>query len=131
MIISQITDHTNTFFSTYPRAVFSHLSPQLLLSCTRGQQCSPLQPSDRSAILKHLNYHCRRNSSWHLLAANSKLVENIQPRASTHCSGDNKEKLYTRIRRGMRVNSVMTGNPLKFGHTAHTKARLQNGKEHV
>ena len=35
--------------------------------------------------------------TWHLLAANSKLVENFEPAASTCCSGDNKEKLPVHI----------------------------------
>ena len=48
-----------------------------------------LQSSDRSAILNILNYHCRCIVTWHLLAANRKLVENYEP---------SKEKLSTNIR---------------------------------
>ena len=36
--------------------------------------------------------------TWHLLAANSKLVENSNQAASTRCSADNKEKLSVIIR---------------------------------
>ena len=36
-------------------------------------------------------------TSWHLLAANSKLVENLNQAASTRCCGDYKEKLSTNI----------------------------------
>ena len=51
-----------------------------------------LQTSDRSAILSMLNYHCRCIVTWHLLAVNSKSVENFEP-----SSGDNKEKLSSNI----------------------------------
>ena len=40
---------------------------------------SPLQLSHRSTILNILNYHCRCIVTWHLLAANRKLVEKFQP----------------------------------------------------
>ena len=43
--------------------------------------------SDPSAILNILNHQCRCIVTWHLLAANSKLVENVDP-VSTRCSGD-------------------------------------------
>ena len=36
-------------------------------------------PSNRLVILKHLNYHCHLTVTWHLLAADSKLVEIFQP----------------------------------------------------
>ena len=36
--------------------------------------------------------------TWHLLAANRKLIENFNQAASTRCSGDDKEKLSTNIR---------------------------------
>ena len=54
-----------------------------------GSNASPLQPSDRFAILYILNYHCRCIVTWHLFAANSKLVEILNQAASTCCSGDN------------------------------------------
>ena len=62
---------------------------------------SPLQPSDRSAILNILNYHCHCIVTWHLLAANSKLVENFGPRSvysKKEKQRNNKEKLSSNIR---------------------------------
>ena len=59
---------------------------------------SSLQRLDRSGILSVLNYHCRCIVASHLLAANSKLVENFQPSIKTRCSVDNKEKLSANIR---------------------------------
>ena len=48
-------------------------------------------------ILNILNYHCCCIVTWHLLAANSKLVEILNQAASTRCSGDDKEQLSTSI----------------------------------
>ena len=39
MITLRLTKHANIFLNTYPVVVFSHLSLQSLLPCTRSQQC--------------------------------------------------------------------------------------------
>ena len=58
----------------------------------------PLQPSDRSAILDTLHYHYHCIVTWHLLAANSKFVENFEPSSEYSLYGDNKEKLFRNVR---------------------------------
>ena len=79
-ITLRLTEHANIFLNTYPVVVFSDLSLQPLLPCTRSQQCftTATIPSG-SAILNISN--CQRCCivMWHLLAANSKLVENFEP----------------------------------------------------
>ena len=95
MIILRLTLHANIVLYTYPVVVFGHLSLQRLFPCTRSQQCFTTADIRLLAILNILNYHCRCIVTWHLLAANSKLVENFQPSSN---SVDNKEKLSTNIR---------------------------------
>ena len=51
----------------------------LLFLVQGARNVSPLQPSNPSTILNILNYHCHCIVTWHLLAANSKLVENFEP----------------------------------------------------
>ena len=80
-IILRLTKHANILLNTYTVVVFSHLSLQPPFLVQGASNVSPLQPSDRSAILNILNYHCRCIVTWYLLAADSKLVENFQPRS--------------------------------------------------
>ena len=78
-ITLQLTEHANTFLNTYPVIVFSYLYLQPFFVVQGASNVSPLQPSDSPAILNILNYHCHCIVTWHLLAANSKLVKDFQP----------------------------------------------------
>ena len=79
-ITLRLTEHANIFLNTYPVVVFSDLSLQPLLLCTRCQQCftTATTPSG-SAILNISNCHVCCIVTWHLLATNSKLAENFEP----------------------------------------------------
>ena len=57
-ITLRLTEHANIFLNTYPVVVFSDLSLQPLLPCTRSQQCftTATIPSG-SAILNISNCH--------------------------------------------------------------------------
>ena len=57
-----------------------------------------MQPSDRSAILNMLNYHCRCVVTWQYSLRIANWLKILNQAASTRCSGDNKEKLPTNIR---------------------------------
>ena len=94
-IILQRTYHANIFLNTYPVVVFSHRSMQPLLPCARSQQ---FFPSATIRSFGHFVQHCHCIVTWHLFAANSKLVEFLNQAASTRCCVDNKEKLSTNIR---------------------------------
>ena len=115
-ITLRLTEHANIFLNTYPVEVFSHLSLQPLLLCTRSQQCSPTATVRSFGHFEHLELPLSSIVTWHLLDANSKLVKILNQAASTRCSGDNKEKLSTNIHSEyMRVISAMTGNPSLVG----------------
>ena len=79
-ITLRLTEHSKIFLNTYPVVAFGHLSLQPLFLVQGASNVSPtLQPSDPSAILNILNCHYRCIVTWHLLAANSKSVENFEP----------------------------------------------------
>ena len=74
-IISRLIEYTNSFFSTYPIVVFSHLSQQPLLPCTRRHQCLTTATIRSFGYFENFSCHFCRIVKWHLLAANSKSVE--------------------------------------------------------
>ena len=67
-------NNANIFLSTYATVVFSHLSLQPLFPLTRSQQCFTTAMIRSLDHFEHLELKL-----WHLLAVNSKLIENFEP----------------------------------------------------
>ena len=78
-ITLRLPEHTNIFLNIYPVVAFCHLSLQPLPPCTRSQQCFTTATIRSFVHFEHLelplSLYC---DWWHLLAANSKLVENFE-----------------------------------------------------
>ena len=76
-------------------------------------------------MLDRVHYRCI--AMWHLLVANTKLVEIFNQAASTRCGDDNNEKLFARaFAASMQVISAMTGNPpLRVSVSGLKVTRLQ------
>ena len=93
-ITLRLTEDANIFLTTYPVVVFSHLSLQPLLPCTKSQQCftTAIIPSG-PAILNISNYHVvvLRRGIYSLRIAN--LLKILNQAASTRCGAGNKKKL--------------------------------------
>ena len=78
-ITLRLTEYANIFLNTYPVVVFSHLSLQPLFPCTKSQQCFTTATIRSFDHFEHVELPLSLYCDVHLLAANSKLVENFQP----------------------------------------------------
>ena len=90
MITLRLTEHANIFLNTYP-VVFSHLSLQPLLPCTRSQQCFTTATNRLFGHFEHLELP--------LSYCDVAFTQGKEQMVSTRCSGNNKEKLCTNIRK--------------------------------
>ena len=96
-----LTEHTNSFLSTYP-VVFSHLSLQPHPPCTKNQQCFT------TAIIRSFSHFEKlelpQSMFCHLAFTRPRIANWLKifnQATSTCCSDDNKEKLSASLRRDL------------------------------
>ena len=111
MITLRLTEHANIFLNTYPVAVISHLSLQLLFPYTRSQKCFTTTTIRSFSHFEHvqlpLSLYCDTRGIYSLQTANQLKILN-QVLAAVAIT---KKSCLRIVAASMRVISAMTGNP--------------------